>query len=829
MNLKQWLKLEAPRALLAAAVAVTTSGCLDRPLCPGPGQKDEDCSPRTTNVIVDTLVQNAVNKIDMLFVIDNSASMADKQIILKEALPVLVQRLVNPSCIDNMGNLSAPPPANGDCPDGSAREFNPLKDINIAVITSSLGDFGAADGICTPDGTPAKSERNDNANLLGLLPRGMAVLAGRPDVTSGFLHWSATSDGDAFGATFASLVESAREFGCGYEATLEAWYRFLIDPTPYTKIVRNDCGVGATNQCIGPEVDGNGFIVPDQNLLNQRQAFLRPDSLVAIVMLTDENDCSFRTTGQSWRLTQLADPAVGGDFTAQYKSSAACETNPEDACCFSCGLVAAGQVPNGCSPDSCMEGGGVAAYPPWGSNAAGEPPSPDHPNLRCFEQKRRFGLDYLFPVQRYVNALKSVQICPGNPDLSVSNGCAPQLNPLYDDLSTSDVAAKKPPRPSSLVFLAGIVGVPWQDIALDPDPNAVLKYRKSVDPENPAEGINWSWLLGDNPMALQPTPGDILLHEQVEPRDTTAANPAPGGNAAPPTANRNANRVNGHEWDTSSDYADLQYACIFPIEPKDCPANVPDDANAQNKNCDCTVYGNDEDKNPLCQDAQNNYGLTQYYAKGYPGIRELQVLYGYQSNSIVASICPKVTDNKNSPEYGYTPAVAAIIERLKEQLVDPCLSRSLSVEQTDQGPRVQCKIVEASPMKDRVCDANRAREPVEASVAEAVLEQLRETGKCDQGIGSPKCSDLSLCTIHQILRDDGQQDCMTKEDSGTDGWCYVDEEKLDEFGLGEDARDDAAALVEKCADTEKRKLRFQGYGNPESGTFTFFACAGEAF
>jgi hypothetical protein len=164
----------APRALLAGLIALATTGCLDRPLCPGPGQMDSDCSPRTTNLIVDTLVQTSVNKIDMLFVIDNSASMADKQIILKDALPVLVQRLVNPSCVRAGGELNpnVPADAQAKCPAGESREFKPLENINIAVITSSLGDFGADDGGCTPDGTPAKSERNDNGQLLGLLPRG---------------------------------------------------------------------------------------------------------------------------------------------------------------------------------------------------------------------------------------------------------------------------------------------------------------------------------------------------------------------------------------------------------------------------------------------------------------------------------------------------------------------------------------------------------------------------------------------------------------------------------------------------------------------------------
>ena len=79
------------------------SACLDRPLC------DTDCTPRTTNVFVDTINQTAVNKIDLLFMIDNSSSMSDKQIVLAAAVPELVERLVNPNCLNADGGASPLP------------------------------------------------------------------------------------------------------------------------------------------------------------------------------------------------------------------------------------------------------------------------------------------------------------------------------------------------------------------------------------------------------------------------------------------------------------------------------------------------------------------------------------------------------------------------------------------------------------------------------------------------------------------------------------------------------------------------------------------------
>ncbi|MBN1605851.1 MAG: hypothetical protein JW940_04420, partial [Polyangiaceae bacterium] len=57
-----------------AAVASLATGCLDRPVAPQ--------EPNTSNVFVDQSVRAAIDRIDLLFMIDNSASMQDKQILL---------------------------------------------------------------------------------------------------------------------------------------------------------------------------------------------------------------------------------------------------------------------------------------------------------------------------------------------------------------------------------------------------------------------------------------------------------------------------------------------------------------------------------------------------------------------------------------------------------------------------------------------------------------------------------------------------------------------------------------------------------------------------
>src|SRR5690349_20622862 len=106
--------------VLAFGIAL---GCLDRPI--GAPQ------PVTTNLFVSRLAQTSVDKIDLLFMIDNSASMSDKQAILRLAVPDLVQRLTNPVCITTDGSRGATPAPGADCPAGQTREFNPIEDINI--------------------------------------------------------------------------------------------------------------------------------------------------------------------------------------------------------------------------------------------------------------------------------------------------------------------------------------------------------------------------------------------------------------------------------------------------------------------------------------------------------------------------------------------------------------------------------------------------------------------------------------------------------------------------------------------------------------------------
>src|SRR5450432_4549167 len=214
-------------AVVTAAAALAT-GCLDRPVV--------KAEPKTSNVFVDQIVQTSVDKIDLLFMVDNSVSMADKQEILKAAVPVLVGRLVSPICIDPMG---APTGASSPCKAPAVAEFSPIGDIHIGIVSSSLGAHGGT--VCSTGA--ATDTLNDKGELIGSL----RPLGSNPDATltfdpaktwnnSGFLAWDLTGrdmppgEKNAMTLTtnFQDMIHAVGEHGCGYEASLEAWYRFLI-------------------------------------------------------------------------------------------------------------------------------------------------------------------------------------------------------------------------------------------------------------------------------------------------------------------------------------------------------------------------------------------------------------------------------------------------------------------------------------------------------------------------------------------------------------------------------------------------------------------------
>lgn len=225
-------------------------------------------------------------------------------------------------------------------------------------------------------------------------------------------------------------------------------------------------------------------------------------------------------------------------------------------------------------------------------------------------------------------------------------------------------------RHPGLVFLVGIVGVPWQDLASDATLASPSELSLLGAAELAAKG-RWSWLVPEcqepvteselpRPMSickrwdLTDQPDDAFMVESTAPR--SGNNPATGEATASPSAGPMASSINGHEWNTSD--GDLQYACILPLQaPKDCAAAFG--------GCDCDDVGPGYTAdNPLCQDSSGQYSKLQAFAKAYPGTRHLEVLKDLGDQAVVASICPKDVGNPSGSAYGYNAAMDALAARL---------------------------------------------------------------------------------------------------------------------------------------------------------------------
>jgi hypothetical protein len=564
--------------------------------------------------------QKTADKLDVLFVVDNSVSMNDKQNILKVSLPSFVSRLANPLCLDAQGKPVATQPASGAdaCISGS-RELSPVKDLHLGVITSSIGSHGGS--VCSMP-VSADDHLDDRAELLP------AQRANLPSYNnSGFLAYDSTglagvSNVNSVIADLQTVVNAVGAHGCGYEAPLEAMYRFLVDPEPPLSVdlVNGQSTPGAINEA----------------LLSQRKAFLRPDSAVAIVILSDESDCSIRDDSVGWFV---------GSQNRMPRSTVACDANVNDPCCRSCAQKET-EPPTGCAALTadpiCGTVSAAAPYATWDMQH-------DSLNLRCFDQQRRFGFDLLYPVERYSDALSNpkvknrAQALVDNPLLAARDG--------------------KGPRSASLISVSLIVGAPWQDLATPASLSAghAVEY---LDGDGLESNGRWPLLIGDR--ANNQLPTDPFMIES--PYERSGKNPLTQTPIVASTStNPQANPINGHEQNLPL-LDDLQYACTFPLSsPKVCMAGDPE--------CDCSPdkQGNFTAvticNSPLCQPPTGGAATTtQYYGKAQPGTRELRFGKQLGARVVPASICPRTLTDASSPDYAYKPAFNALLRRIGSTL-----------------------------------------------------------------------------------------------------------------------------------------------------------------
>ncbi|MFO0591618.1 MAG: hypothetical protein U0441_28995 [Polyangiaceae bacterium] len=763
----------APLVLSGALLlGLVLGACQDRPICP--------VEPKLTAYVHEKLTSSSIDKVDVVLAIDNSHSMADKQALLALAVPDLVGGLVNPPCLDETGAPVSPAPKSplDACPKGSDRPFDPVLDIHIGVVTSSLGGHGSDS--CLPKASnPSLDDRGH------LVARADAAGAAQAPTYQGlgFLAWdpaqrltppgeadldadSATDpNGEALLPVLAEMISGAGEHGCGFESQLESWYRFLVDPSPYETL-----SLDTDNRV---KLEG-----VDKVVLDQRKAFLRPDSLLAIVQLSDEDDCSVRDTGQYYLALQ-GKRADGSPFTLPAPRSE-CAANPNDQCCFSCGQKGPKDSAGNdlCPPDpACFDDAGNVKQ------------AADMYNLRCWDQKRRFGIDFLQPIERYRQGLTESTITDRNG--------ATVPNPLFVDLDPSD--DNHDLRDPTMVILTGIVGVPWQDLARDPtDLSKGFKSAVELVQPDPKSGkTTWDVVLGDADANVAPL--DPLMIPSNAPR--TGKNPVTGDELV--TADKPLqNPINGHEMKPTDQ---LEYACIFPL-----PQAIPCDG----EHC------LDPSDSPVFDPPYDGSATTQKRAGAVPGTRFLRLLKSLGQQGVAASVCPAQTTDPGALDFGYRPAIAAALARLQVGLSKSCLPRKLVASADGQ---VNTMVIEARRLqgKEICCDPSLARLDVPAD-KQGILDDVK-SDPIVQAAGYD-----CFCEIPQLTgtapgeplwtcQNDASRSPQLADGTPVSGYCYVDQTADPPIGN--------PALVDSCPDSEKRNIRFVGKGSPNPQATVFITAA----
>ena len=250
------------RRLFLALVIVLSSACLDRELVP--------LNPCLVSTVSRKVTVTSINKVDLLFVVDNSASMTSKQNSLKAQFPRMIQVL-------STGRRSA----------NDASPFPPVADMHLAVVSSDMGVVGQ----------PGIEGCDPNGGHDGRLQHTSSGDPGCQATYPPFLSYDATRDDPMQIGVDFGCIASLGAMGCTYENQLEAALKALwpsvatgadgnvLTPNPYTFLAP-----------AGGFVTGRGDTAPPEGSLG----FMRNDpadpAVLAIILLTDEDDQSSANT-----------------------------------------------------------------------------------------------------------------------------------------------------------------------------------------------------------------------------------------------------------------------------------------------------------------------------------------------------------------------------------------------------------------------------------------------------------------------------------------------------------------------------------------------------
>ena len=243
-----------PSPRLGLTLFALAAGCYERPTATPRERLNASFTARIEN--------DAVDSVDLLFVVDNSNSMQPYQARLGEQFGVLVDQLVNPPRDATTGRPSRPP----------------VRSLHLAVVSTDLGTPGT-----TAIGTCDRANDVGDDGLLNPIRSGGAMRHHRPwttlpadarparctqdpDQYPPFLTFDAEgSDAAAFREDFVCNAYLSTH-GCGLEQQLESAYRALVVHDPRARPGNMDPNAG----------------------------FVRDDAVLGVVVISDEEDGSVR-------------------------------------------------------------------------------------------------------------------------------------------------------------------------------------------------------------------------------------------------------------------------------------------------------------------------------------------------------------------------------------------------------------------------------------------------------------------------------------------------------------------------------------------------------
>jgi hypothetical protein len=250
----QKLDRESISPLWCLLIGASLLGCPSNELAP--------IEPCTVSGVVDRANKQGVDEVDLLFMIDNSSSMTEEQDLLAAQLPILAQVLA-------AGEL--------ELENGEKRTFTPVRSLHLGVISSDMGLSGANTIL-----KACEDARGDDGKLLTNGLRGCQLTT-----NAGGNHLSFTkgeTDVATLGDEFA-CISTLGIAGCGLEQQLEAMLKAV---TPGTQAIFSGGSTG----------HGDGF----------NAGFLRSNSVLALIAVTDEEDCSIPDTSNELFVANTEDP-----------------------------------------------------------------------------------------------------------------------------------------------------------------------------------------------------------------------------------------------------------------------------------------------------------------------------------------------------------------------------------------------------------------------------------------------------------------------------------------------------------------------------------------